>query len=140
MRFDSGLMDPLNPGPGSASHYPDSRPVPTGKDDRNWAVIAHLSAFAGHFFPLGQIIGPLVVWLIKRDTSPFVDDQGKEALNAQISYTLYAVIAGVLVLILVGFVLLFALWIADIALVILGAIAASKGRAFRYPLILRLVT
>jgi uncharacterized Tic20 family protein len=126
--------------PSSFDAYPDSRPVPAGKDDRNWAVIAHLSAFAGHFFPFGQIIGPLVIWLVKRDSSPFVDDQAKEALNAQISYTFYGVVAAILVLVLIGFALLLALWIADIALVILAAISASKGRAFRYPLIIRLVT
>ena len=132
-------MDPFDPNSSGAS-YPESLPVPTGKDDRNWAVIAHLSAFAGHFFPLGNIIGPLVIWLIKRDGSAFVDDQAKEALNAQISYTLYGIVAAFLILILVGFVLLLALWIADIVLVILAAVAASKGKAFRYPLIIRLVT
>ena len=131
-------MDSLEPD--SSGTYPDFRPVPTGKDDRNWAVIAHLSAFTGHFFPFGQILGPLVVWLIKRDGSPFVDDQAKEALNAQISYTLYGVVAAILTLILIGFVLLLAIWIADIVLVILAAVAASKGKAFRYPLIIRLVT
>jgi len=130
-------MDDFNSG--SAS-YPQSRPGPTGKDDRNWAVVAHLSAFTGHFIPFGHILGPLVIWLIKRGSSPFVDDQAKEALNAQISYTLYAAVAGILVFVLIGIPLLIAIWIADVVLVILAAVAASKGTAFRYPLILRLVT
>jgi len=117
-----------------------ARPVPSGRDDRNWAVIAHLSAFSGHFIPLGHILAPLAIWWFKRESSPFVEDQAREALNAQISYSLYAIIAGILVFILIGFVLLLAIWIADIALVILAAISASKGRAFRYPLILRLVS
>ncbi len=129
-----------NPGMPEGARYPQSRPVPTGRDDRNWAVIAHLSAYAGHFFPFGHIIGPLVVWLLRRESSPFVEDQGKEALNAQISYTLYAIVAGVLCFILIGFPLLLAIWIADVVLVLLAAISASKGRAYRYPLVLRLVT
>ncbi|MEI6350562.1 MAG: DUF4870 domain-containing protein [Verrucomicrobiota bacterium] len=116
-----------------------SATLPT-KEERTWAMAAHLSALAFHLFPLGgHIIGPLVIWLIKRDSSDYIDDQGKEALNAQISFTIYSAIAAVFVIILVGFAFLFALWLADIILIIVAAIAANEGRRYRYPMIFRLV-
>ena len=117
---------------------PEIPSLPT-KDERTWAMVAHLSAFAGHFVPFGHIIGPLVIWLAKRDSSGFVDDQGKEALNAQISATIYAFCAAVLIVILIGFPLLLALWLADVILIVVAAIAANDGRRYRYPYILRLI-
>lgn len=118
---------------------PEVSPSPASKEDRTWATLAHLSAYAGHFFPFGHILAPLAIWLFKRDTSAFVDDQAKEALNAQISVTIYAIVAGVLCFVLIGFVLLAALWVADLVFVIRAALVASEGRAYRYPCILRLV-
>jgi len=109
------------------------------QDERTWAMAAHLSAFVGHFIPFGHIFGPLVVWLIKRDSSEFVGDQAKEALNAQISFTVYAAIAGVLILVVIGLPLLFLIWLLDILLVIIAAVTANGGHRYRYPLILRLV-
>ena len=102
-------------------------------------MAAHLSAFAGHFVPFGHIIGPLVIWLLKRESSAFVEDQAKEALNAQISVTIYAAIAAVLILIVIGLPLLFLLWLADVILVIVASVTANDGRRYRYPFILRLV-
>lgn len=102
-------------------------------------MAAHLSAYAGHFFPFGHIIAPMVIWLIKRDSSAFVEDQAKEALNAQISVTIYAVVAAVLILIVIGLPLLFAIWLADVILVVVAAVNASDGKRYRYPLIMRLV-
>ena len=113
--------------------------TPLRTDERTWAMLAHLSAYAGHFVPLGHIIAPMVIWLVKRESSPFIEDQAREALNAQISVTLYAMIAGVLCFVLIGVPLLFALWIADIVFVIMAALAANEGRRYRYPGILRLV-
>ena len=104
-----------------------------------WAMIAHLSAFAGHLFPFAHILAPLVVWLVKKDTSAFVDVEGKEALNAQISVTIYACIAIPLCFVLIGFVILPLLYVANVILVIVAAIAANEGRPYRYPFILRLV-
>lgn len=109
------------------------------KDERTIGLLVHLSAFAGHVFPFAHIIVPLVIWLMKKDTSSFIDDQGKEAVNAQISFTIYMLVAGVLCLVLIGFVLLLALWIANVVLVIVAGIAANDGKAYRYPLILRLI-
>ena len=102
-------------------------------------MAAHLSAFAGHIIPFGHVLGPLIIWLTKRDTLPFVADQAKEALNAQISVTLYGLVAIVLCFVLIGFPLLFAIYIGDIVLAIIAAIAANDGKRYRYPWILRLV-
>ncbi len=103
-------------------------------------MAAHLSAFAGHFIPFGHIFGPLVIWLAKRDSSEFVADQAREALNAQISATIYAAVAAVLILVVIGLPLLFLIWFLDIVLVIIAAVTANDGRRYRYPLILRLVS
>jgi len=107
--------------------------------ERTWGLIVHLSALAGFIVPFGHIIGPLVVWLIKKDESPIVDDQGKEAINFQISMTLYAVIAAILILVIIGIFLLIGIGILDIVLVIIAAVKANAGEKFRYPLTIRFI-
>ena len=109
------------------------------KEERSWAMIAHLSAFAGHVFPFAHIIAPLIVWQYKKDLSSFVDEQGKESVNAQISVTLYGAVAVVLCFILIGIPLVAGLYIANFALVIIAGLAANDGKPYRYPFILRLV-
>ncbi len=113
---------------------------PRNNDDRTWAMLAHWSAYAGHFFPFGNIIAPLIIWIVKRDGSPFVEDQARESLNAQISLTIYGFVAGLLIIVLIGIPMLVVLWIAYVVLVLVAALAANKGRLYRYPCILRLVT
>ena len=109
------------------------------KEERTWAMITHLSAFAGHIFPFAHIIAPLVVWLIKKDESAFVNEQGKEAINAQISFTIYFAISVALCLLFVGIFMLIALYIANFILVIVAAVSANDGKRYRYPLCLRLI-
>src|ERR687888_152596 len=69
--------------------------IPSSQE-RAWAMLCHVSAYLGFFFPFGNVLGPLVVWMIKRDQMPLVREHGKEALNFQISFSVYAVIAGLL--------------------------------------------
>src|SRR3989344_2206586 len=89
---------------------------------RTWGVVCHLSALVGVFgIPFGNILGPLVVWLVKRKDHAFIDEQGKEALNFQITMGIYALVAFVLTLILIGFVLLFAIVVFDLVMVIIAA-------------------
>jgi hypothetical protein len=107
---------------------------------RNWAMFAHLSTFAGHFIPFGNIFGPLIIWCIKKDEMPFVNDQGKEALNFQITITLALIISAILILVLVGFVLLGVVWLFDVIVTIIAAVKANEGVAFRYPLTLRFIS
>ncbi|MDP9292021.1 MAG: DUF4870 domain-containing protein [Verrucomicrobiota bacterium] len=103
-------------------------------------MAAHLSGLLGHALTgVGHILGPLIIWLIKKGESEFASDQAKEALNAQISFTIYGLIAGALCFVLIGFPLLFALAIFDIVVVIMAAIKSNDGVRYRYPYILRLV-
>jgi uncharacterized Tic20 family protein len=109
------------------------------KDARTWAMLCHVAAFAGYIIPFGHIIAPLVIWLIKKDESPFVDDQGRESLNFQISISIYAIIAALLTLVVIGAVLLIALVIFDVVMVIIAAVRANSGEQYRYPLCMRFI-
>jgi len=108
-------------------------------ESRMWATLAHISALSGLIVPFGNILGPLVVWLIKREEMPFVDNQGKEALNFNISMSIYMLVAMALILVLIGIPLLIFLAIAWLVLVILASIKANEGVAYRYPVTIRLI-
>jgi len=110
------------------------------RDVRTWNVLCHATALAGFFVPwAGHILGPLIVWLAKRSDSPEIDEHGKESLNFQISMLIYNVIAGLLCLVLIGFVILFILHILNLVLVIVASIQASEGKLYRYPITIRLI-
>jgi uncharacterized Tic20 family protein len=109
------------------------------KDERMWGMFCHLFALGGFIVPLGNIIGPLVAWLIKKDEYPFVDDQGKESLNFQISIIIYLIISGILSLLIIGFLLMAAVGIFSLVMVIIASIKANDGEAFRYPLCIRFI-
>ncbi|MFQ5650854.1 MAG: DUF4870 domain-containing protein [bacterium] len=108
------------------------------KEERNWGMFCHLAALACWIgIPFGNIIGPLIIWLVKKDELPLVDTEGKESLNFQISITIYALGALVLCFILVGIPLLIAIAIAQVALVIVAAIKISNGESYKYPFTIR---
>lgn len=116
------------------------------QQNRTWGMIAHLSALVGLIIPFGNIIGPLVVWLIKKDEMPVVNEYGKEALNFQISMTIYMVglgiIAGILTAVVIGvflFPLIAVLGLVDLVFVIIASIQANKGIAYHYPFTIRLI-
>ena len=112
----------------------------SSRNVRTWNVLCHASALAGFFVPwAGHILGPLIVWLAKRGDSPEIDENGKESLNFQISMLIYNVIAGVLCLVLIGFILLAILHILNLVLVIVASIQASEGKRYRYPMTIRLI-
>jgi uncharacterized protein len=112
----------------------------SSRDVRTWKVLCHATALAGFFVPwAGHILGPLIVWLAKRSDSPEIDEHGKESLNFQISMLIYNVIAGVLCLVLIGFVILAILHILNLVLVIVASIQASEGKFYRYPITIRLI-
>jgi hypothetical protein len=112
----------------------------TSSNVRTWTVLCHASALAGFFVPwAGHILGPLIVWLAKRGDSAEIDEYGKESLNFQISMLIYNLIAGVLCLVLIGFVLLGILHILNLVLVIVASIQASEGKLYRYPITIRLI-
>lgn len=113
-------------------------PVPT-KEECLWAMFTHLSAFVGYFIPFGNIITPLILWAIKKDSMPLVDDQGKEALNFQITLTVAVLIAFALCFIVIGIPLLFLLGIGGLILIIIAAVKANDGQRYRYPLTIRFI-
>ena len=101
-------------------------------------MLTHLTALCGFIgVPFGHLLGPLIVWLVKKDQIPLVDDQGKESLNFQLSMTLYGIVAGLLMFVVIGVPLLIALVLADIVLVIIASVEANKGNLYRYPLTIR---
>ena len=111
---------------------PYAGPEPS-KDDRTMGMLAHL---LGIFL---AFLGPLIIWLIKKDQSPFVDDQGKESLNFQIMLMIGYVIGSVTSFLCIGFLILPAVWIFGIIFSIIGALKAKDGIAYRYPVNLRLI-
>ena len=109
------------------------------QEEKTWGMLAHLTSLSGLIIPFGSLLGPLVVWLVKKDTMPFVADQGKEALNFNITVAIAAIVSGILTLVLIGFLLLAVVAVGWLVLTILATIGANKGVAYRYPFTLRLI-
>ena len=110
-----------------------------GEEARRRAVICHLSGFAGYLLPFASVIAPLVLWMLWRDSDEFVHEQGREALNFQISVLIYAVASLVLIVLLVGILLIFAVAVFQLVLMVMAAVTADKGQHYRYPLTLRFI-
>jgi uncharacterized protein len=108
-------------------------------EERQWGMFAHLASLAGYIIPSGNILGPLVVWLMKRDQSPFVDHHGKESVNFQINVLIYLLISVPLMCVIVGFFIAPIVGVYGIAMAIIGGIKANNGEMYRYPYVFRLV-
>jgi uncharacterized Tic20 family protein len=122
------------------SGQPMSYDGATSKDERNLAMFAHLSAFAGLIFPAGgNVIAPLIVWLTQREKSAFVADQALESLNFNLTVLLAGIVCGFLFIVGIGVLLGAALGIVWLVGTILGALRASEGQRFRHSFTLRLV-
>ncbi|WP_116472374.1 DUF4870 domain-containing protein [Zobellella maritima] len=117
---------------------PDSLHIP-GPEEKNWAMFCHLAAFAGFILPLGNIIAPLALWLMKKQESPYVDHHGREVLNFQITALIALVVCWLLAFVLIGFVLMVLLGALWLVFTLVGLVKASQGDYFRYPLTLRLL-
>ena len=107
--------------------------APVGKDDTNMAMLCHILAIFTGF------LGPLIIWLIKKDDSPFVDRHGKEALNFQLTVLIAWVASGLLAFVCIGFILMPVIGIVDLVLCILAAVKSSRGEEYRYPISIRFV-
>ena len=118
---------------------PPIRPLPP-QEERTWGMLCHLSALSAFVTGIGAILGPLIVWLIKKDQSAFVDAQGKESVNFQLSCLLYFIISGLLVLVLIGIPLLIALSVFWLVEVIIASVAANNGTYHKYPLCIRFIS
>ncbi|HVN46405.1 MAG TPA: DUF4870 domain-containing protein [Steroidobacteraceae bacterium] len=108
--------------------------------ERTWGMLAHLSALVGLVVPLvGLVLGPLLVWLARRDESEFVAAHAKEALNFNVTVLLGALGCMLLMRVFVGFLFGTALFVGWLVLMLIAAIKASEGHPYRYPFALRLV-
>jgi hypothetical protein len=111
----------------------------TPTDERNWAMFCHLAAFSGLIIPFGNIIGPLILWSMKKEQSPLVDREGKKALNFQISMTIYLFISAILIIVAVGFFLLIALGLLNLIFVVMAIVKTLNGEDYQYPLSLKII-
>lgn len=110
-----------------------STPPPTS-DERTIALLAHILTLVGGF------IAPLVVYLVKKDESPFITQHAKESLNFQITLILAMMASAILIFIFIGFILMFVVGIGSLVLVIMATIKASEGKPYRYPVNIRFIS
>lgn len=106
---------------------------------RQWAMGCHLAGFAGFLVPMGSILGPLAVWMMKKQDHEFIDEQGKEAINFQLSMFILEIIAVLLCLIVIGIPMLIFLEVFKLVIMVVAVIRASDGLHHRYPLTMRIV-
>jgi uncharacterized Tic20 family protein len=131
---------PTEPASGTTQEQPPVLPVKEVKADNTMGMLCHLLSLTQLLgIPFGNILGPLIVWLIKHDEDPFVDLCGKESLNFQISMTIYMVISVILMLVFIGFFLIIILMLLNIVYTIIAAIKASDGESYRYPFTIRFI-
>jgi uncharacterized protein len=117
---------------------PPPPPGSAASSVRTWCVLCHASALLGLFFHfVGHLLGPFIVWLMKRGDSPEIDAHGKESLNFQVSMLIYDIVAAILCIVLIGLPLLILLWIMNTVLVIIASVRASEGQLYRYPFTIR---
>ncbi|XOV84528.1 MAG: DUF4870 domain-containing protein [bacterium] len=117
----------------------DPRPDNADIEVRRWASATHIAAVAGYIIPFGNIIGPLLIWQLKKEDGQLIDDQGRESVNFQITVSIAMLVSALLTLILIGFLLMFVVGLGALILVVIAAIKANDGEAYRYPLTLRLI-
>lgn len=109
------------------------------KDECNMGMLAHLIALVGILIPFGSILGPLVIWLVKRDQSTFVDAHGKEAINFNITVAIAGFVSALLMAVLIGFVMILVVLVFWLVCLIKASMAASRGEMYSYPFTLRLL-
>lgn len=110
-----------------------------GREERQWAMLCHMSAMLMYITVIGGFIAPLVIWLLKRDEMPFVADQGRETLNFQITTLLALVVGGCLAIVLIGFVIIGVVLLFHFIVTIIAAVKTSEGVVYRYPICWRVI-
>jgi uncharacterized Tic20 family protein len=124
----------------SVGQPPMSAEGELSKDVKMWGMLCHLAALAGLIgIPFGNVIGPLVIWLIKKEVHPFIDEQGKKVLNFQISMMIYIVISILLMFFVIGFILLAGIAILNLIMIIMNSIKANNGEETNYPLSIQFI-
>jgi len=121
------------------SYYPPQPPVKTSVDGTGstWAAILHVSQLAHGIVPMAGIVAPIIIWQLKKDDYPEIDEHGKMVCNWMISQFIYSIIFGILAFFIIGIPFLFALAIVSIVFPIIGAVKAYDGRLWKYPMTIR---
>lgn len=109
------------------------------KDERMWGMLCHLGALGGVVIPFGNVIVPLVIWMVKKEDMPFVEEQGKESLNFQITVAIAMAVCFLLSFVLIGLLLMPIVGIGALVFVIIAGIKANEGESYRYPWAIRLL-
>lgn len=113
---------------------PDAPSRSEDSQTRTWAMALHLSQFAGYLIPLAGLLAPIIIWQVKKTELPGIDEHGRIVVNWILSSLIYAIVSSLLIFLLVGFPLLIILAVLLVAFPIIGAVKASSGIAWRYPL------
>ena len=108
-------------------------------ESRKWGMLCHLSALSGFIIPLGNLIVPLIIWQLKKEGSPFIDEQGKESVNFQLSLLIWVIVGVILCFVFVGVFLLMAMGVASVIFIIIAGIKANEGQSYQYPMNLRFI-
>lgn len=109
------------------------------KDARTWGMACHLIALCGIIIPFGSVLGPIVIWVIKKNDDPFIDDQGKEAVNFQLTVLIAFIVSLIMMLVVIGFLLMVVVAIYAIVMAIIASMKANEGVTYRYPYTIRFI-
>lgn len=112
-------------------------PVATTADERTWFMLCHLAALSGYFFPFGNLLGPFLIWQIKKSQYPTIEAQAKEMLNFQFTVCLALIVAFLLIIVVVGIPLLWAIGVSNFICIIIAAIKAHNAEPWMFPLSIR---
>lgn len=122
------------------NNYQDPNTLPKNvRDERMYGMLCHILAFAGFVIPLGNFLGPIIMWQMKKNEFEFVDDQGKESVNFQISMFIYFMLCVPLIFIVIGIPIMIGLGIFYLVIIIIAAIKANDGIRYRYPLSIKFI-
>ena len=132
------MTDNVETGAGEGTGVETGGPI--SRDARKWAMLCHIIALVGLLGNgVGFLLGPLLVWLFKKEDDPFIDEQGREAVNFQLTMLLAMIVSALLCLVLIGFVLIVIVGLMMIIFPIIGAIKANDGEHYRYPFAIRFI-
>ena len=109
------------------------------QDEKNWGMFCHVAVFAGCIVPLGNIIGPLVIWLMKKDQYGFVDYNARQAMNFQITILIAMLLSALLAFVLIGILMLIGIGIFALIMTIRAIIQSGRGNYYTYPCSIKII-
>ena len=138
VKHSTPISSPVEPPPVPVKAMGQRIPTTISTQPTSLGVVMHLLGFTGLFFPLGNILAPLILWLVKRGDSSYLDSVGKETINFQISYTIYLTVSLILCKVWIGLIMFPVIGLMWIIFMIVAAVKAGKGMEYLYPLVIRM--